>query len=221
MLGKHEREQYYKEKGFTGIVPSDAKGEVKRKVFKTKRKKKTRKLTELEKLSNHIKRFKDRDPFYSSYKWLIKREQVFLRFGKICLSCYTKQNIQVDHIICRTQRPDLQYDIENLQPLCAKCNKEKGKKVIDYRTRYDLIEYDSLEDMDDGRTNYFRFKRDLQKINSDRKKHKNRKRKKTKYKIKKAREQLEQRKTPVRSLESKSPKRTTTRRNLQFETTTS
>lgn len=47
-----------------------------------------------------------------------------------------KKNSNVDHIKPRLYYPELARDINNLQVLCGRCNKEKGNKhTTDYRGR--------------------------------------------------------------------------------------
>lgn len=36
--------------------------------------------------------------------------------------------VEVDHIRPRSNRPDLRFEFDNLQPLCHRCNTEKGSK---------------------------------------------------------------------------------------------
>lgn len=37
---------------------------------------------------------------------------------------------EVDHIISRRKRPDLVFDLDNLQPLCKACHSTKTRKEI-------------------------------------------------------------------------------------------
>lgn len=67
-------------------------------------------------------------------QWRLLREQVFRVYGKICLKCGSKENIQVDHIKPKSKYPLLEYSFNNLQPLCWPCNKEKcNRNESDYR----------------------------------------------------------------------------------------
>lgn len=36
--------------------------------------------------------------------------------------------LELDHIIARSRRPDLRFELSNLQPSCSKHNSEKGSK---------------------------------------------------------------------------------------------
>jgi 5-methylcytosine-specific restriction endonuclease McrA len=72
---------------------------------------------------------------FKNPKWLAFRKKVFARYGRKCMKCgTTKGPIQVDHIIAYCKRPDLEYDINNTQILCRRCNKQKGwRSSKDYR----------------------------------------------------------------------------------------
>lgn len=59
------------------------------------------------------------------------RKEVFRLHGYRCLNCPRKTNIHLDHV-----KPVILGGldtIDNLQPLCYKCNISKGAKTIDYR----------------------------------------------------------------------------------------
>ncbi len=53
------------------------------------------------------------------------------RYGGRCQACGRRKDIQLDHVIpvnCGgSDHPS------NLQPLCWRCNKDKGDRTIDYR----------------------------------------------------------------------------------------
>lgn len=59
--------------------------------------------------------------FYSSPEWRRVRDAVRRRDGA-CLECGTRRDLTVDHIIPRTQAPELAYDPENLRTLCRRCH---------------------------------------------------------------------------------------------------
>lgn len=59
------------------------------------------------------------------------REWVFTTYGKICLKCGSKDDIQLDHIV--PINGGGKNVLSNLQPLCKSCNVSKGTKVEDYR----------------------------------------------------------------------------------------
>jgi len=59
------------------------------------------------------------------------RNIIFELYGKLCLRCGSLNNISIDHIV-PVSVGGLNI-IDNLQPLCKKCNSSKGKKTKDYR----------------------------------------------------------------------------------------
>ena len=81
-----------------------------------------------------------RDPFLCSAEWKGMRTRVLATYGAKCMCCGRMPKdlgqINVDHIKCRRDFPELALDFENLQVLCGRCNKAKGNKhSTDYRTR--------------------------------------------------------------------------------------
>ena len=75
----------------------------------------------------------DPNSFYNTEEWRSLREVVFQVFGKRCLCCGSKENLQVDHVVPRSVNPLIALKVKNLQPLCKICNGLKGTLVIDYR----------------------------------------------------------------------------------------
>lgn len=76
------------------------------------------------------------DYFTRSPEWRLLREKVINRYGGKCMCCGTvpKKGVNVDHIKPRRFYPELALDFNNLQVLCARCNKAKGNKhTTDYR----------------------------------------------------------------------------------------
>lgn len=63
---------------------------------------------------------------YSAEEWLDLCDQ----YGNVCLSCGIDE-ITVDHVVPLVRGGA--NTIDNLQPLCKKCNFSKGSKIIDYR----------------------------------------------------------------------------------------
>ena len=78
------------------------------------------------------------DPFYSSKRWKKLRARIKARDRHCCTNCgasvrYRKgvkgSSGYVDHIIERTERPDLAWYEPNLRTLCAAChNKRHGEQ---------------------------------------------------------------------------------------------
>jgi 5-methylcytosine-specific restriction endonuclease McrA len=66
------------------------------------------------------------DNFYSSRLWKIIRYQALELHGNKCVCCGASPSdgvsIHVDHIKPRSTHPELELDINNLQPLCEDCN---------------------------------------------------------------------------------------------------
>jgi len=79
------------------------------------------------------------DMFLISDAWRALRQEAIKKYGAVCLRCgksATKRSpINIDHVKPRKYYPELALDINNLQPLCARCNKWKGNKTIDFRIR--------------------------------------------------------------------------------------
>lgn len=75
----------------------------------------------------------DKNKFYDTRSWKDVRELVFKVFGKQCLCCGATENIEVDHVVPRSIKPELALLVKNLQPLCKSCNMKKGTRIIDYR----------------------------------------------------------------------------------------
>ena len=55
-------------------------------------------------------------------------------FQKRCVSCGKKCRITKDHIIPINKGGS--DSIDNIQPLCKKCNKKKRELIIDYRLQF-------------------------------------------------------------------------------------
>ncbi len=89
--------------------------------------------------------FKDKwsDAFLASPEWRALRLTVIAKYGPECMRCrYTppkKIHVHVDHIKPRRHFPELALSFDNLQILCARCNKDKGNKhYTDYRPNPDV-----------------------------------------------------------------------------------
>lgn len=62
------------------------------------------------------------------------RNYIFEKYGKKCLCCGSEGGIHLDHVI-PVIKNGIYDDLDNLQPLCKRCNSLKGTKVIDYRKK--------------------------------------------------------------------------------------
>lgn len=60
-------------------------------------------------------------------------ERVYQEYGRACYVCGTTEDIQVDHIIPYSVRPDLEFELENCRPICGLHNKEKSNKTTAIR----------------------------------------------------------------------------------------
>lgn len=77
-------------------------------------------------------RSKDRAKIYNSKKWKVVREKAIIRDNMMCQECLRNgihtQGKEVDHIIELSDRPDLAYDLDNLEYLCVPCHRKKTEK---------------------------------------------------------------------------------------------
>ena len=75
--------------------------------------------------------------FLMSKEWKELKNLAKIKYGSKCLCCGSIKNINIDHVKPRKFYPELSLDINNLQPLCSRCNKNKGNKIKDYRFKLD------------------------------------------------------------------------------------
>lgn len=76
-------------------------------------------------------RFAQTDAFLLSDEWKTLRYRALRRYGARCQCCGRSPKadgvtLHVDHVKPRAQFPELALDLNNLQILCADCNKGKG-----------------------------------------------------------------------------------------------
>lgn len=93
--------------------------------------------------------------FLTSYPWVTLRMQALKLYGPICMCCGdTPKNgaiMNVDHIKPRRKFPELALRLDNLQILCAMCNKGKSNwDSTDWRdedptSKEGLAEYELTE----------------------------------------------------------------------------
>ncbi len=70
---------------------------------------------------------------YGSYT-VSEWTQLLDYFGHQCLACRSMIRLSADHVIPLSRGGS--NSIDNIQPLCVRCNASKGKKIIDYRSAY-------------------------------------------------------------------------------------
>ena len=85
---------------------------------------------------------KAKTDFYSTKRWKKLRVEALVKYGRCCVLCgRTVQNdnivLTVDHIKPRADFPELEWDINNLMPLCQDCNEGKDRNV--YETDWRLV----------------------------------------------------------------------------------
>lgn len=90
---------------------------------------------------NNFKTYRDRKRFYLSRKWRRFRHEVLKRDHYECVACNeegrlttdlhlpnNRRGLEVDHKIELEKRPDLAFEMDNLQTLCVNChNKKHGR----------------------------------------------------------------------------------------------
>lgn len=76
--------------------------------------------------------YKESDPFYHSKAWKMVRKAALDRDNGMCQDCMDRMRdgigikpnraTMVHHIIPRTERPDLELNLDNLRCLCDSCH---------------------------------------------------------------------------------------------------
>ena len=89
--------------------------------------------------------------FYKSREWLELRVRVLEKYECKCMMCgrspkFHRVVIHVDHIKPRSKFPNLSLDFNNLQLLCAACNRGKSNK---YETDWRPHEKDISNELDE------------------------------------------------------------------------
>ena len=82
-----------------------------------------------------MKPYKRNDPFYTSAAWRAVREQALIRDHYICQKCQRKADMglifrpnaatMVHHLKPRSQYPELELCLDNLESLCDACHNEE------------------------------------------------------------------------------------------------
>jgi len=75
--------------------------------------------------------------FYASDEWMQIKKDMKLHFEWRCMNrrCRDRKYIQVDHVVPFSKNFELRNNYTNLQLLCKNCNKWKGTRTIDYRSK--------------------------------------------------------------------------------------
>ena len=60
-------------------------------------------------------------------RWKALRLQALRRDGFACVGCGARGRLEVDHKIPARERPDLFFDLANLQTLCTPCHTRKTR----------------------------------------------------------------------------------------------
>lgn len=66
----------------------------------------------------------------SSPRWKSLRLQALRRDGWKCVQCGARHRLEVDHILPVRDRPDLGFELGNLQVLCGRCHARKTQAEI-------------------------------------------------------------------------------------------
>ena len=65
-----------------------------------------------------------------SRRWKGLRLEALRRDGFACVTCGARGRLEVDHIMPVRDRPDLGFDLANLQTLCGSCHARKTRIEI-------------------------------------------------------------------------------------------
>lgn len=78
-----------------------------------------------------VKQYQSGQDFYQSQAWRMLRFEAFIKYGRRCMCCGAKPPqviLHVDHVKPRSQYPELELDIRNVQILCEVCNIGKSNR---------------------------------------------------------------------------------------------
>lgn len=64
---------------------------------------------------------------YRDKRWPALRLMAKRRDGWACVQCGSKHRLEVDHRLSVRDRPDLAFDLGNLQTLCGQCHARKTR----------------------------------------------------------------------------------------------
>lgn len=63
-------------------------------------------------------------------RWQALRQQALRRDGFRCVTCGSTYRLEIDHVESVRNRPDLSYELSNLQTLCSPCHTRKTRQEI-------------------------------------------------------------------------------------------
>ena len=64
---------------------------------------------------------------YRDKRWPALRLMAKRRDGWACTECGSKHRLEVDHVLSVRDRPDLSFELSNLQTLCGGCHARKTR----------------------------------------------------------------------------------------------
>lgn len=72
----------------------------------------------------------------SAETWSGRKAQQYLRqtlerYGTTCWLCHLPGADSADHVIPKSLRPDLMWDLDNLRPAHKSCNSSKSNRIIE------------------------------------------------------------------------------------------
>ena len=89
--------------------------------------------------------YKQSDPFYHRKEWKRIRELALQRDRGMCRDCMERMKSEtgfrphratmVHHLIPRSERPDLELELDNLLSLCAECHEKRHPERRDKAKR--------------------------------------------------------------------------------------
>jgi 5-methylcytosine-specific restriction enzyme A len=69
-------------------------------------------------------------PIIRTQRWKALRLQALERDGFRCVQCGERRRLEIDHVLPVRDRPDLAFEITNLQTLCGSCHARKTRLEI-------------------------------------------------------------------------------------------
>lgn len=67
--------------------------------------------------------------FHHTEEWAALREHALDYYGRRCMACGSRDELQADHIKPKSKYPELALWFANLQVLCRHCNFRKGART--------------------------------------------------------------------------------------------